>query len=112
MRPTSHEDELVEIRTTFPDRGAAEACVRRVVSARLAACGQVDGPVGSTYRWRGAVESAEEWRCTLKTTAARSAVCVDAVVAGHPYENPEVLVAAVAGTPAYATWVRESVATS
>jgi periplasmic divalent cation tolerance protein len=112
MLPTIQVDGLVEIRTTFPDRDAAEACARRVVTARLAACGQVDGPVGSTYRWRGAVEEAEEWRCTFKTTAIRSAACIEAIVAGHPYENPEVLAAGVEATPAYAAWVRESVVAS
>ena len=105
-------DGLVEIRTTFPSRDAAEACVKGIVERRLAACGQVDGPVASTYRWRGAVESAVEWRCTFKTTAARSAACLAAVVAAHPYENPELLVAEVAAAPAYAAWVRESVATA
>jgi uncharacterized protein involved in tolerance to divalent cations len=33
-------------------------------------------------------------------------------VAAHPYENPELLVAEVAAAPAYAAWVRESVATA
>lgn len=112
MTATPNGDGLVEIRTTFPGRDAAASCVRRIVAARLAACGQVDGPVRSTYHWRGAVESAEEWRCTFKTTAARSAACINAIVAGHPYDNPEVLVAGVAATPAYAAWVRESVAGS
>jgi periplasmic divalent cation tolerance protein len=110
MLPTHQVDGLVEIRTTFPDRDAAEACVRRVVAERLAACGQVEGPVGSTYRWRGAIEAAEEWRCTFKTSAIRSAACIEAIVAGHPYETPEVIAAGVEATPAYAAWVRESVA--
>jgi len=110
MGSASEGDGIVEIRTTFPDRDAAVACARRVVAARLAACGQVEGPVASTYRWGGGVEAAEEWRCTFKTTASRSAACAESIVAGHPYENPEVLVAAVAAAPAYAAWVRESVA--
>ena len=109
MTATAADEGLVEIRTTFPSREAAEACAGRVVAARLAACGQVDGPVASTYRWRTAVETAAEWRCTLKTTAARSAACVEAVVTGHPYEVPEVIVARVAAAAAYAAWVRESV---
>lgn len=112
MAAASAGDGVVEIRTTFPGRDAAEACARRLVAARLAACGQVDGPVTSSYRWQGIVESAAEWRCTLKTTAARSAACVAAVAAEHPYENPELLVAEVVAAPAYAAWVRESVAPS
>jgi len=110
MGSASENDGLVEIRTTFPNRDAAAACARRVVSKRLAACGQVEGPVASTYRWRGGVEAAEEWRSTFKTTASRSAACIAAVAAGHPYDNPELLVVEVAASPAYAAWVRESVA--
>lgn len=103
-------DAVAEIRTTFAARDAAVACASRLVGARLAACVQIDGPVHSTYRWQGAVETAEEWRCTCKTTPARAAACVAAIVAGHPYATPEVLVRQATATPAYAAWVRESVA--
>ena len=74
------------------------------------ACGQIDGPVGSIYRWRGAVEAAEEWRCTFKTTPERAAACAAAIVAAHPYELPEVLLAAVTAAEPYAAWVRQEVA--
>lgn len=110
MEASPLEEDVVEIRTTCAGQDEAEACARRVVAARLAACGQVDGPVRSTYRWRGAVETALEWRCTFKTTRTRAAACVAAIVAGHGYETPEVLVVAAAASPAYAAWVRESVA--
>jgi periplasmic divalent cation tolerance protein len=101
---------IVEIRTTFAVRSEAETCAAVLVDRRLAACVQVEGPVQSTYRWQGAVERAEEFRCTVKTTAVRAAACIDAIRRGHPYENPELLVAEVAAGPAYAAWVRESVA--
>jgi len=102
--------DVVEIRTTFPSRATAEACAARLVAGRLAACGQVDGPVRSTYRWQGAVETAEEWRCTLKTTPEAAARCAEAAVAGHPYETPEVLIANARAAARYAAWVRSSVA--
>ena len=34
---------------------------------RLAACVQVSGPITSTYRWQGKVETSQEWLCTIKT---------------------------------------------
>jgi len=100
---------LVEIRTTFASRDAAVACAERLVRARLAACVQVDGPVTSTYFWKGAVEQAEEWRCACKTTRATSAACIVAIIAGHGYETPQVVVIPVEVTPAYAAWVNASV---
>jgi periplasmic divalent cation tolerance protein len=80
------------------------------VAAGLAACVQIDGPVHSTFRWQGAVETAVEWRCTCKTTPIRAEACVAAIVAGHPYATPEVLVRQATATPAYVAWVRDSVA--
>lgn len=108
--PDGIADGIVEIRTTFAARGAAESCAAILVERRLAACVQVEGPVQSTYRWQGAIERTEEFRCTAKTTTALAAACMDAIRRGHPYENPELLVAKVAAGPAYAAWVRESVA--
>ena len=100
---------LVEIRTTCPSREVAESLAARLVRDRLAACVQVDGPVRSTYAWRGAVETADEWRCTCKTTAARAATCAEAIAAGHPYETPEIIMAPIEAAEAYAAWVRSSV---
>jgi periplasmic divalent cation tolerance protein len=102
-------EAIVEIRTTFGTRAAAEACGHALVVARLAACVQLDGPITSAYRWRGAVESAEEWRCTCKTTSDCESACVAGILARHPYETPEIIVAPVVASAAYAAWVRESV---
>lgn len=106
----STEDAIVEIRTTFGGRAAAEACAARLVGERLAACVQVDGPVRSVYRWGGGVETAEEFRCTCKTTAARAPACIAAIESVHEYETPEVILSHAAATAAYASWVRASVA--
>lgn len=102
-------DGIVEVRTTFAGRTEAEACAALLVERRLAACVQIDGPVTSVYRWKAAVETATEWRCTCKTTASRRAACVAAITAAHGYETPEVLVSPVEAGEAYAAWVRESV---
>lgn len=102
------ETGILEIRTTFPSRAAAVACADGLVRARLAACVQVDGPITSTYRWQGAIETADEWRCSCKTTAEFRDACLAAISRDHPYENPELLAIEVASAPAYAAWLRAS----
>ena len=102
-------ESIVEIRTTFGDRAAAEACADRLVRERLAACVQIDGPITSRYVWRGTMETAAEWRCSCKTTPERADACAAAITADHPYETPEIVIATVSAAPAYAAWVRESV---
>jgi periplasmic divalent cation tolerance protein len=105
----SCDAEIVEIRTTFDSAAAAEACVTTVVRDRLAACGQIDGPISSTYWWQGRMETATEWRCAFKTTVARSAACRAAIVAAHPYETPELLLVRAGASAPYAAWVAASV---
>lgn len=101
---------ILAISSTFPSRTAAEACGRRLVDARVAACAQIDGPVSSIYRWRETIESAEEWRLTCKTALPLEAACVSAILAGHDYDLPQVTIARLSASPAYADWVRGSVA--
>ena len=96
--------------TTVATRSDAERLASGAVTAGLAACVQIDGPVRSTYMWKGSIETATEWRCTCKTTAARAAACVATIAACHPYETPEIITKPITASPAYATWVSESVA--
>jgi periplasmic divalent cation tolerance protein len=101
---------LVEIRTTCPTEESAVGLAARLVRDRLAACVQIDGPVCSTYMWKGRPETATEWRCTCKTIMARSAACAAAIAAGHTYETPEIITTPITASAAYARWVSESVA--
>jgi periplasmic divalent cation tolerance protein len=97
---------VVQVSFTAADRGLAERIVDGLVADGWVACGQVGGPIRSTYRWRGVVERAEEWTVTLKTSAAAAARVVGRVRAEHHDEVPEILVVAVAGgDPDYLDWV-------
>ncbi len=75
--------------TTVGRQSEAEQLAREVVSRGLAACGQIDGPIVSHYRWQGNAERTEEWRLTLKCPADQLAALESYVLAHHPYETPE-----------------------
>ncbi|BFU47188.1 divalent-cation tolerance protein CutA [Krasilnikovia sp. MM14-A1004] len=97
--------------TTIDSRAAAEALARSAVEARVAACAQVSAPIHSTYRWRGAVENAEEWKIVFKTTAERYPALERHIREHHGYEVPEiVLLPILAGNPAYLSWISEETA--
>jgi periplasmic divalent cation tolerance protein len=92
--------------TTTDAREDAERLARELVEAELAACVQVLGPISSTYRGRGAVETAEEWLCLIKTTAARFGALADHVKANHSYETPELTAVPIShGSADYLAWV-------
>lgn len=101
--------ECVQVTTTLGSRDAAVQLADEIVSARLAACAQVVGPVASTYRWAGAVERAEEWYCHFKTTRAALGALADAVRARHSYELPELVAVPLDGSAEYLRWIVENV---
>ena len=98
--------------TTWPADQPAEAFVRGMVEARLAACVHVSGAGDSTYRWEGAVETAVERQLVIKTTRGRLAALAAYVRGAHPYAVPEWLELDVAGSSAYAAWITASVETA
>lgn len=102
---------VVELRTTFSCRDRAAACARHLIDKRLAACVQIEGSVTSIYRWQGVMETAEEFRCTCKTSVARAAACSAAILGMHDYATPELLAVVAQASPAYAAWVQAEVET-
>lgn len=93
---------------TAPSREVAEAIVTDLVERRLVACGNILGGVRSIYRWKGAVESADEVLVVLKGRAADLAAIGRRVEALHPYEVPELVAVTVAGgLGPYLSWVLE-----
>lgn len=97
---------VVVVLVTAPSSDVAMSLVRALVERRLIACGTILPGATSIYRWGGAIEEAHEVQLVLKTAAERVQELTGAIVALHPYENPEVLVLdAAAGSDGYLRWV-------
>jgi periplasmic divalent cation tolerance protein len=100
--------EFVQIMTTLPGRAEAQLIAASLVDRRLAACVQVIGPIHSTYRWQGQVESAEEWLCLVKTAAEKYAAIERLLAELHPYDVPELIATPItAGGATYLKWLGE-----
>jgi len=96
----------IQVVTTTEKKEDAERIARALVEARLAACVQVVGPITSTYRWKGTIETAQEWQCVAKSRADLFAEIDEAIRGVHAYEVPEVLAVPIAaGSRAYLEWL-------
>ena len=103
-----HDAQIVQVQVAHDDRDALAALLAQAVECRLAACGQLLGPMTSTFRWDGEVQEAQEWLGLLKTTAARLDALVEFLDGAHGYELPEVLANPVAGgLHGYLDWVAD-----
>jgi len=94
---------------TCPSQRHARRLARTLVRGRLAACVNVVPAVASVFWWRGKVEQARESLLIIKTPERRFEPLRRAILAGHPYDVPEVIAVRVTrGHPPYLRWVRES----
>ncbi len=92
--------------TNLPERETAEKLAWSLVEERLAACVNILAPCRSVYRWRGAIESADEYPLLIKTSVERYPALELAIRRAHPYELPEIIaVPLAAGLPGYLEWV-------
>ncbi len=109
--PVAEHAEHVQVLTAAGSREEAAAIADALVEGRLAACVQVLGPIRSTYRWEGRIESAEEWLCLAKTTSGRAGEAVAEIGRLHSYDTPEITVMPItAGSRRYLAWIDDEVA--
>ena len=98
----------LQVQTTTDSRAEAVELARGAVESRLAACGQVAGPVASTYWWGDEIERAEEWFVFFKLPADRYDALVEFLVERHSYDEPEIVATPlVAGSPSFLAWITD-----
>jgi periplasmic divalent cation tolerance protein len=101
---------VVSVYAIFANAAEAERIGRAMVEERFAACINIFGPIRSIYRWKGAVETADEVAAIFKTTDDCAGDLIARIAALHSYEVP-----CIAAWPidkivgAYADWVEDSV---
>ena len=100
--------EYLQVQTTTDSRAEAMELARAAVEARLAACGQVAGPVASTYWWNDELERAEEWFVFFKLPGDRYEALAAFLAERHSYDEPEILATPfVAGSPSFLSWITD-----
>lgn len=101
-------DKIVVL-STCGSEDEAERLARSLVERRLAACVSVVPRIRSYYRWKGAVDSAEEYLLVIKSSRVRLEELRAALEQEHSYEVPEVLVLPVVdGSQNYLNWLQAS----
>ena len=98
------------ILSTAGSREEAQKIAQALVERKVAACVNIVGPIESVYRWKGAVESSEEFLLIIKTTGAAYERVRDLIRLLHSYELPECVQLSIEdGLPNYLEWIGESV---
>jgi len=99
-------DKIVVLNTCGSE-AEAERLARLLVDQRLAACVSIAPRIRSFYRWKGAVESSEEWLLLIKSSRPLFDRLRLFLESAHSYEVPEVLALPVVdGATNYLDWLQ------
>jgi periplasmic divalent cation tolerance protein len=102
-------DQIVMVLTTTDSQAVAEAIANELVSNKLAACVQIDGPINSVYIWEDKLESSQELRLSIKTTQIKVAKVVESIKTIHNYDLPQIIsIPITGGNNDYLKWVAAS----
>ena len=100
----------IQVVTTVDNRQEASRIARRLVDEGLAACVQILGPIESVYRWKGSIETADEWQCVIKTEERNWNSVVELIDMIHPYEVPEIIsLPILGGSREYLDWLDDQI---
>lgn len=103
--------QVVLLYVTFPDLAEAERVGHALVERRLAACVNILPGMISHYRWKGAIERAEEVVMIAKTRASLADDVTKAVRELHSYETPAIMTIPMTGVESnYLAWILDSTA--
>ncbi|MGH3791856.1 MAG: divalent-cation tolerance protein CutA [Pseudonocardiaceae bacterium] len=98
--------EHIIVASTTDSENAACLLAAGVIEAKLGACAQIVGPITSVYRWAGEVQTEQEWRVEIKTTADQVAALTEHIKAKHSYDLPEIIAIPITGGSAdYLSWL-------
>ena len=98
-------DKIVVL-STCATQEEAEKLARLLLGARLAACVNVVPRIRSYYRWKGAIESADECLLVIKSSREIFGLITAVWEKEHSYEVPELLaLPVVEGATNYLNWL-------
>lgn len=104
-------DEPLFVYTTYPSLVEAEKSGRSLTQAGLAACVNILPNMVSIYRWKGAVERAEEVVMIVKTRSSLKDKVASTIKADHSYDTPAIVFLPTAGADAdYSRWILDETA--
>ena len=104
MKQPGETRKIVIVQTTVDSKRKAQKLSGLILKKRLGACVQTI-PIRSLYRWKGKIESAEEFLLSIKTTSANTARLMDFIKKNHSYELPEIVMISADADCDYAGWV-------
>ena len=82
---------IIVLHTTVANIEDARKMAHVLLSLKLIACAQIDGPIESVYRWEGNMETEKEYRLSVKTIDDLADQVIEKMKTLHPYKIAEIV---------------------
>lgn len=98
--------ELVFCYVPVHDPQTGQKLVEAALSLKLAACGNLLGPMTSYYEWQGEAKAEQEWLLILKSTRFHQSSLMALIEELHPYTCPCISCFPVTANAVFTEWVQ------
>ncbi len=105
--------EFIEVHWTSGSIDEARRVCRYLVQERLVACAQIIPWIESLYMWNNQLETTQESKVVLKTSASLFDTIKEVIKENSSYDVPEITYIVIeGGNQEYLDWLNESVSVS
>jgi len=103
------DKNLIMIMITSSSEQEAKTIIEKLLKNRLIACGNLIGPISSSFWWKDCIETSKEYLILLKSRNNLFNKIEREVLRLHSYEIPEMIVFPIVdGSKDYLKWINTS----
>jgi len=103
------DKNLIMIMITSDSEQEAKTIIEKLLKNRLIACGNLIGPISSSFWWKDCIETSKEYLILLKSRNDLFNKIEKEVLRLHSYEVPEMIVFPIIdGSKDYLKWINTS----
>jgi len=103
------DKNLIMIMITSGSEQEAKTIIEKLLKNRLIACGNLIGPISSSFWWKDCIETSKEYLILLKSRNNLFNEIEREVLRLHSYEVPEIIVFPIIdGSKDYLKWINTS----
>jgi len=103
------DKNLIMILITSGSEQDAKTIIEKLLKNRLIACGNLIGPISSSFWWKDCIETSKEYLILLKSRNDLFNKIEKEVLRLHSYEVPEMIVFPIIdGSKDYLKWINTS----
>ncbi len=102
------DSKVIIATTTFAEKKDAQKFSKKLISMKIIACAQIEGPISAMYLWENKLVEEKEWKVVMKFSKVNEEKVKSACAENHKYDVPQWVYWESKSSDGYARWVEDS----